>query len=668
MVREGARYQAGQLTEMYKALNETVGSLKNTLGDLAKAVNSINFNSLAKETEKLREASEKANEVQKLANEHKEKSIALDDKTQKMFRTMLTNQNGLIRMQKASIRIQKEATKSQKELTAAKKDDEEAIDPNEWKKRTRIIGDAIKDLEKDGKKFEIFSRETFKAYQKQGGNFADYLAEGILGTREEIQILGVEAGKFRRILYGFAPPGTFGLLNKLAAPLQVIGGALREMNSSAKGAEESYGNLFKTMLKFGKKSIDLFKVDARASRLSKKIDTSSIFKDAKLRRQETIDAMSKDERRQFFNSKDAQRKLNQKIFGAATKDADTFKKFRQEREIRAKNSSALFRNIFRGKDNKIKLEPEMSRKDFYKLYKDFLKLKVFLFKNSAVRFFGKAGTAIKKLLPVVLAGFMKFFLVFSFVMIGIWLIVKKFGPTLKEIWIAFQEYFAKLVEKVNGFFERVGGIFGPLVGGFGMIVDSFKKGGTFEELIDGLLLFLGGIILAALSTLGILITGAIALVIIAIKKAGKALVDGFLESLRTLKGLWKLFSLVVAGVVFFMSGAWIAVLVGALVYWIGMKFGKMIGLFADGGTVNTPMQIVGEEGPELVTLPKGAQVTNAKKTSQIMGNKSYNTNNTFNITVNAKDTSDAELRRIAQKIGNMVNTNINRSVSSRTLG
>ena len=41
--------------------------------------------------------------------------------------------------------------------------------------------------------------------------------------------------------------------------------------------------------------------------------------------------------------------------------------------------------------------------------------------------------------------------------------------------------------------------------------------------------------------------------------------------------------------------------------------------------------------------------------------------NNFNITINAKDTSDGELRRIADKIGQMVSSKINRSTSSSTM-
>ena len=42
------------------------------------------------------------------------------------------------------------------------------------------------------------------------------------------------------------------------------------------------------------------------------------------------------------------------------------------------------------------------------------------------------------------------------------------------------------------------------------------------------------------------------------------------------------------------------------------------------------------------------------------------TNNGFNITINAKDTSDAERRRIADKIGTMVSGKINRRTGFNT--
>jgi hypothetical protein len=74
--------------------------------------------------------------------------------------------------------------------------------------------------------------------------------------------------------------------------------------------------------------------------------------------------------------------------------------------------------------------------------------------------------------------------------------------------------------------------------------------------------------------------------------------------------------------------------------------------------------VVGEGGPELLNLPAGSRVHSNKESRKMMGG----TTNNINITINARDTSDQELRRIADKIGQMVNTKINRTTSSRTFG
>ena len=91
---------------------------------------------------------------------------------------------------------------------------------------------------------------------------------------------------------------------------------------------------------------------------------------------------------------------------------------------------------------------------------------------------------------------------------------------------------------------------------------------------------------------------------------------------------------------------------------------SIIGLHK-GGMAHGNMNLVGEKGPELVKLPAGSRVySNSQSKSMSGGSTVINTN----ITINAKDTSDAELRRIADKIGGMVNNKINRTTSSRTFG
>ena len=90
---------------------------------------------------------------------------------------------------------------------------------------------------------------------------------------------------------------------------------------------------------------------------------------------------------------------------------------------------------------------------------------------------------------------------------------------------------------------------------------------------------------------------------------------------------------------------------------------RIKGAFADGGTVSqSGLQLVGERGPELVTLPKGSRVHSNKDSGAMLRGNSVVNN--VNVTINAKDTSDAELRRIADQVGNMITNKMNRSVSS----
>jgi len=69
----------------------------------------------------------------------------------------------------------------------------------------------------------------------------------------------------------------------------------------------------------------------------------------------------------------------------------------------------------------------------------------------------------------------------------------------------------------------------------------------------------------------------------------------------------------------------------------------------------------------MLKLPKGSRVYTNQQSKSMAGRGAGNVINNY-ITINAKDTSDAELRRIADRIGNMVNSKINRTTSSRTLG
>ena len=108
-----------------------------------------------------------------------------------------------------------------------------------------------------------------------------------------------------------------------------------------------------------------------------------------------------------------------------------------------------------------------------------------------------------------------------------------------------------------------------------------------------------------------------------------------------------------------------ALILGAL-YMFGKWFINKFDILANGGTVSSPLQIVGERGPEIASLPRGSRVFSNTQSKKMVSNAGTQINNY--ITINARDTSDGEMRRIAGKISTMVNNKINRTTSSRTMG
>ena len=83
--------------------------------------------------------------------------------------------------------------------------------------------------------------------------------------------------------------------------------------------------------------------------------------------------------------------------------------------------------------------------------------------------------------------------------------------------------------------------------------------------------------------------------------------------------------------------------------------------FANGGVSAGGLAVVGEKGPELVNLPKGARVHSNAESKKMAGG------NTIHVHVNGRlGASDSELRDIAKKVGRMVSAEINRSTSSST--
>ncbi|QDP59624.1 MAG: hypothetical protein GOVbin1753_57 [Prokaryotic dsDNA virus sp.] len=131
---------------------------------------------------------------------------------------------------------------------------------------------------------------------------------------------------------------------------------------------------------------------------------------------------------------------------------------------------------------------------------------------------------------------------------------------------------------------------------------------------------------------------------------------------RVLPGILALGYAIIAGIGGLLVSLAASLIVG-LVEGIGKiiyKFGKRIGFYADGGVVNTPLQIVGERGPELVSLPRGSRV-------YPNGYAPSSGSTVINVNVSGRvGASDSEIRDIANKVAREINLRMNRTGTTGT--
>ena len=279
----------------------------------------------------------------------------------------------------------------------------------------------------------------------------------------------------------------------------------------------------------------------------------------------------------------------------------------------------------------------------------------------------------------------------------------------------FQELYGLLSEM--GVIDRIkdlGKDLMSILGDVFSVVDAFMKG-DYEKIVPLLGKIFDKAVLFLLKTLGVLLDVGFLALVAGFKLVGDFIVKMFTDEAfknRVLKGL-KVLLLFVAGFIvlkfiiaqlILLAGiAALPVALGIVVLAAGFTIAKYFGdklsdkfrplidgvwtivnalkavrkkisdfgkklrdmpFFANGGVSSGGLAVVGEKGPELVNLPAGARVNSNRESRKMVGG----TTNNINITINARDTSDQELRRIADKIGQMVNTKINRTTSSRTFG
>lgn len=301
-------------------------------------------------------------------------------------------------------------------------------------------------------------------------------------------------------------------------------------------------------------------------------------------------------------------------------------------------------------------------KSIYKFVNYSMSRKAKQIQEGATKFFKNIVPTLK----MVLMGFLQAFIYISLIIVAIYFI-KKFFENNQGV---MDNVISFLESTYNFFMEN---IYPILEEGVQLVKKAFGKDGDLLDLLEGLLLIGAGILATAVVALG---AAVIAILYTLYEAARKYLKDEFQKAKAEGKSgfmrIVKIFLVVAAAIALLVTFGWVPLLAAAMGAAVIKAFRRRKDqkegqAMARGGLVTSNLQLVGEEGPELVSIPQGSRVRTASQTRAALANNNQTVNN-FNITINAKDTSRAEMRRIADEIGKMVNSKINRSVSSRTLG
>ena len=231
------------------------------------------------------------------------------------------------------------------------------------------------------------------------------------------------------------------------------------------------------------------------------------------------------------------------------------------------------------------------------------------------------------------------------------MVIREAWPSLKRQWKQVKGMFKVLYDGIIMFFH-------------GMIdLIAGVLSGDLHRIAEGVAQLFGSFILIITG----LITSGLGLLILSLT----ALFGGLGESIwgkldegqsrgAAVASLLIIVGLMGAAVAWIASGTWILTTVQWLLVGLAGLFVKSLGKHASGGTVRTPMQLVGENGPELVSLPMGSRVhTNAESRKMAGGN-------TINVHVNGRvGASDAEIRDIADKVGREISLKMNRTTNTQ---
>ena len=271
-------------------------------------------------------------------------ALALAKKNSDMLNALIQQTTKLANAQQIANRVQQDYTKGVKEDTEAEKQNFDALD-----RRTKAINRAIETMEGMGKQFELLNYQSLQAFRAEQGNIFEYLDMLLTSTKEQVKILGIEAGTARRVLYGFFPPGMFSLVSKLSTGMKFAGAVTRKFTTTTDEAGKKQKNLFTVigsglgvLTKFRKKTKEITEAQAAAEmgETITKTDFSKI--DEKIKQQEATSLMFGDSSGADAKDKHTlghKRKAHKEQFGGSEEETDFFS------TVLSASPEALYKNM-----------------------------------------------------------------------------------------------------------------------------------------------------------------------------------------------------------------------------------------------------------------------------------------------------------------------------------
>ena len=260
---------------------------------------------------------------------------------------------------------------------------------------------------------------------------------------------------------------------------------------------------------------------------------------------------------------------------------------------------------------------------------------------------------------------------FTGIALGLAIIVAWFRKSGEQIapWIALiKDGFILLIEGIAGILKGILWIIGgALTGDIDMVMR-----GIFEGLLGGALSILVGLAEIGLGILGTIVIGLFGPILTKLGILGEN-TKSIKAQVNLLGKAIMILGLIAVGVslipqwLLTMLPAFMYNMIAPLAIGVGQALMWVLGGFllsnigkAHTGGMRSGLTLVGEKGPELVSLPKGSRVHSNYESSKMGGG------NTINVHVNGRvGASDAEIRDIADKVGREINLRMNRTTSTQ---